>query len=119
MTEDVGYSDGGVAPDQVAALEREYRAGRISRRQLLFRAGALGLGASSVRWLLQAGAAAAAGPRVLRPVVNDDMANADPAFWPQQADLYVINAVNEGLISYKPGTWEIVNTLAEEFHQSP
>jgi peptide/nickel transport system substrate-binding protein len=119
MTEDAGFSDGGPAPDEAAALAREFRAGAIGRREFLIRAAALGLTASSAGWLLAGTADAATAPRVLRPIVADDMANADPAFWPQQADLYVINIVNEGLISYKPGTWEVVNTLAQEFHQSP
>ena len=42
----------------------------------------------------------------------------DPANWSSPVDVYTLDAISEGLVSYKPGTWEVVNTLAETFEPS-
>ena len=41
----------------------------------------------------------------------------DPAFYPARAD-EIATGVFEGLVTYKPGTWEVVNKLAETFEPS-
>ena len=46
------------------------------------------------------------------------MANVDPAFWVSHVDAAIGDAVYEGLVSFKPGTWNVVNTLAETFTSS-
>ena len=46
------------------------------------------------------------------------MMNPDPAVWAGFADDPIMRCVYEGLVSYKPGTWELVNTLAQEFEPS-
>ena len=61
-------------------------------------------------------AAPAGGTLTLR--MEGDMMNPDPAVWAGFADDPIMRCVYEGLVSYKPGTWELVNTLAQEFEPS-
>jgi peptide/nickel transport system substrate-binding protein len=42
----------------------------------------------------------------------------DPAFWPSHTDEAIMNSIGEGLVRYKPGTWEVENLLAETIEQS-
>jgi len=118
----------------------DYVARRIDRRQFVQRAVALGLSVSGAAALLAAcggddeaappaattqGATGAgqttAAPRggVLRMRLLNDIKNMDPAFWPAAADDQVFVNITEGLVTYKPGTLEVVNVLAEEFESSP
>lgn len=48
----------------------------------------------------------------------NDIINLDPPFIPAAADETTAHGVFEGLITYKPGTWEIVNQLADTFEPS-
>ena len=48
----------------------------------------------------------------------NDIINLDPPFIPASADEIAGFGVFEGLITYKPGTWEVVNQLAETFEPS-
>lgn len=57
--------------------------------------------------------APAADDSVLRIRVQTDLENADPAFHPTTTDTMVLETVGEGLVRYKPGTWELENVLAE------
>jgi peptide/nickel transport system substrate-binding protein len=52
------------------------------------------------------------GPKVLKIRLPSDPTTADPAFWIGTEEPIMLS-VYEGLVSYKPGTWELVNTLAE------
>lgn len=132
--------------DRVETLVDELRASRIDRRQFVRRATALGLSGSAVSALLAAcggggqeaappppaatgaaastGAAAAPPPEAapqggtLRIRLLNDVINLDPPFFPAAADENSMYSVYEGLITYKPGTWEIVNQLAETFEPS-
>jgi peptide/nickel transport system substrate-binding protein len=65
---------------------------------------------------------AATGPSeasgTLRIHLNNDIINLDNAFYPAGADELASQGVYEGLITYKPGTWEVVNVLAETFEPS-
>jgi peptide/nickel transport system substrate-binding protein len=47
-----------------------------------------------------------------------DLINADPAFHPSGIDGVIAETVGQGLVSYKPGTWEVINVLAESIHPS-
>jgi peptide/nickel transport system substrate-binding protein len=47
-----------------------------------------------------------------------DVTNLDPAIVPSSFDVDVSTNMFEGLVTYKPGTWEIVNQLAETFEPS-
>jgi peptide/nickel transport system substrate-binding protein len=48
----------------------------------------------------------------------NDIINMDPPFIPASADETSAFGVFEGLVTYKPGTWEVVNQLAETFEPS-
>jgi peptide/nickel transport system substrate-binding protein len=48
----------------------------------------------------------------------NDIINLDPPFIPASADEITGYGVFEGLVTYKPGTWEVVNQLAETFEPS-
>jgi ABC-type transport system substrate-binding protein len=63
-------------------------------------------------------AGAPAEPKVLRVRFTNDMSNADPAFHPSTIDTVIAETVLEGLVTYKPGTWELENVLAESIEQS-
>ncbi len=62
------------------------------------------------------GVAEASGP--LRIRLNQDIISLDPAFYPATWDELAVYGVYEGLVTYKPGTWEVVNALAETFEPS-
>ena len=47
-----------------------------------------------------------------------DIINLDPPFLPGTSEEIVDFGIFEGLITYKPGTWEVVNQLAETFEPS-
>jgi peptide/nickel transport system substrate-binding protein len=104
--------------------------GRISRAGFLRRAAALGLSLPAASALLAAcggsggSASSGAASSVAVPAgatkslgvrFTVDMANLDPAYWPALQDGEIADCIMEGLVSYKPGTFELVNTLAEEF----
>lgn len=61
---------------------------------------------------------ASAQSKVLRVRVRVDLTNADPAFHPAGPDTLVAQTVGEGLVSFKPGTWELTNVLAETIEPS-
>ncbi len=115
--------------DPVEGLVAEYVEGRIDRRQFLRRAAALGLTLPAASALLAGtgGTAAAAtgaadesgaAAGTLRIRMLNDIANLDPAFYPTLDDSNVSVAVNEGLVTFKPGTFQVVNQLADKFTPS-
>jgi len=112
---------------------------RIDRRQFVRRAFALGLAAPAVSAILAAcgggdeeGAAPAGGgteaggeataaiaeTAAQLTVQTGEVSNVDPAFWPASPDYQTGAAIHEGLVTYKPGTLEVVNQLAETFTPS-
>jgi len=117
-------------PEDIRSLVTDYTGNRIGRRQFLSRAMALGLSGSAAGVLLSAcgsstkpgtsgGAASAKPPTTTltyRPQV--DIQNLDPAFWVSQDDAIVFNCIYEGLVTFRPGTWQVVNQLAESFEAS-
>ena len=130
---------------QVDRLVSDLLARRIDRRQFVRLAVALGLSLPSASALLaacapaspsasgQATAAAsatgaasavpsasgqAAVPAKLTLRLTADIANLDPAFYPSSVDESVYTGIYEGLVAWKPGTFEVVNQLAETFEPS-
>ena len=57
-------------------------------------------------------------PKILTVRLSRDMKNLDPAFFATIADSAVMAGVFDGLVAYKPGTWDIENVLAESLKQS-
>jgi peptide/nickel transport system substrate-binding protein len=123
--------------DQTRRLVNDYLQRRIGRRQFLERAAGLGFSLSTASAVLAAcgggdeeaappetgatgatltGPAEASGPLRLR--LLNDIINLDPASYPAAADEIAMFGVYEGLVRYKPGTWELVNQLAETFEPS-
>jgi peptide/nickel transport system substrate-binding protein len=117
---------------QVEILLDEYLARRIDRRLFLRRAAALGLSLPTASALLAAcggdeeaartaptatGKAAPTGG-TLRIRILNDVINLDPPFFPASADEITSQGIYEGLVTYKPRTWEVVNQLAETFEPS-
>ena len=47
-----------------------------------------------------------------------DIANLDPAFYVSQDDVIVADCILEGLVTFKPGTFDVVNNLADTFEIS-
>lgn len=109
--------------ESLPSLARQHLTGRISRRTFLGRAVALGLTVSGAEAFLAAcgGSSTPTGPlpTKLTVITADDLQVADPSNYLSQSDNFAIDLVNEGLISYKPGTFDIVNTLASEFKEAP
>lgn len=48
----------------------------------------------------------------------EDIQNVDPAFYPSDADESIMSDVYEGLVRWKPGTFEVQNVLAQEITKS-
>ena len=62
------------------------------------------------------GPSEASGPLRLR--ITTDIINLDPAYYPATSDEIAMFGVYEGLVRYAPGTWDLVNQLAETFEPS-
>ncbi len=112
-------------------LVEELSSGRITRRAFLMKALALGVslpiagavlaacGSGTTSSSSSASPGASAASVALMTMRTDlDMANVDPAFWVSHVDAAIGDAIYEGLVSFKPGTWDVVNTLAETFEPS-
>jgi peptide/nickel transport system substrate-binding protein len=100
---------------------------QFDRQSLLARAAALGLtGAAATAFadaLTPAASAeetthSAGGGGTLRFRLENDISNLDPAFFPTEADEVTTGCIHEGLVTFKPGTFDIVNCLAETFTPS-
>jgi peptide/nickel transport system substrate-binding protein len=116
----------------IDALVEEVAGGRVSRAQFFRRAAALGLSLPAASALLAAcggsgsggssGGGSAPAPagatKSLSVRTSVDMANLDPAYWPAGQDGEIADCILEGLVGHKPGTLDLVNTLAEEFEPS-
>lgn len=97
---------------------------QFTRRDFLKLSGAAGAGAllGMPRWAGQVAPAmaaphrAAAGP--LRVQMYGDIQNMDPAFQVSFNDDMVSSCVMTGLVKFKPGTYEVVNDLAEKIETS-
>jgi peptide/nickel transport system substrate-binding protein len=92
---------------------------RIDRRQFFKQSAALGLSLPAVNALAAASAhsnkAAAAGLDKLSIRLRSDITNLDPAF---SVNGFPATTILEGLVTFKPGTLEVVNQLAETFTPS-
>ncbi|MDP9257130.1 MAG: ABC transporter substrate-binding protein [Actinomycetota bacterium] len=96
-------------------VPRRAEGGGVDRRRFLGQLAAAGLVASGAEALFSgasAEAAVAAGT-TLRLRANFDIQDTDPAFWPTHIDEWVALSSMEGLVSFKPGTFDNVKCLAE------
>lgn len=118
-------------PNEIRSLVGDYTSDRIDRRQFLSRALALGLSAPAAGVILAAcGSSKASGPSTTaatsgkpptttltyRP--ETDVQDMDPASWVSQDDVIIFDCIYEGLVTFRPGTWDVVNQLAESFEAS-
>ena len=93
----------------------------IDRRQFVMRGAALGAmltGSSSLLAACGGGTSLTSGSGAAGGAITigaDTPTSFDPAFAAYYTDLMVDGAVYEGLITYKPGTYDVVNQLAETF----
>jgi peptide/nickel transport system substrate-binding protein len=117
MSEDEYWTPAGVPPSSSRQFDRQ---------ALLARAAALGLtGAAAAAFadaLTPAAFAAETGSAVgggtLRFRLETDITNLDPAFFPTEADEVVTTCMHEGLVTFRPGSFDVVNCLAETFEPS-
>ena len=102
----------------------QYVEGRFDRRQFFRRMAAIGISGTAGVALLNACRGGADGPATdaasstLKIRADVDIANLDSAFIASQVDSDVSGCINEGLVTYKPGTFDVVNQLAETFTPS-
>ncbi len=61
---------------------------------------------------------APAAEKTLKVHLYEDIQNVDPAFYPSDADESIMADVYQGLVSWKPGSFEVENVLAQEIKQS-
>jgi peptide/nickel transport system substrate-binding protein len=89
------------------------------RRQFLKRGAAVASAGPLAAFLAACGGTtssptvAAVGTRTLTVRIPTDIQNLDPALEPSDADLQTIFNIYENLVSFRPGTFDTVNTLAE------
>jgi peptide/nickel transport system substrate-binding protein len=118
-------------PEDIRSLVTDLNEKRIDRRQFIGRAMAFGLSGSAAAVLLAAcGSSSSSGTSTTqkkstapptttltyRPEV--DIENLDPAFFVSQDDFIITDCICEGLVTYRPGTTEVVNCLAESLEPS-
>src|SRR2546430_12032104 len=105
--------------DRVEGLVAEYVEGRVDRRQFFRRAAGLGIALPAASALFAAAAETAAGAGDAAPAgklrirMLNDIANLDPPFYPTLDDSNGSVAINEGLVTYKPGTFQVLHQPAE------
>jgi len=58
---------------------------------------------------------APAGPRILRVRITHDIRTLDPAFTYSDVETFVAGCIFNGLVSYAPNSYDVVNELAESF----
>jgi peptide/nickel transport system substrate-binding protein len=109
-------------------LIHEFLSARVSRRDFLAKATMLGLSASTIGFALSA---CGSSPTTSAPVSSKpptktltwrpfaDVENVDPALLPGLEDPPYSWCLFEGLITVRPGKYEVVNCLAESFEASP
>jgi len=85
----------------------------LTRRHLLQVGSAAGL--TSMTSMMPRIVSAQASGDTLELRLLADIQNLDPAFEPQDYDLQVIFNIYENLVGFRPGTFDLVNTLAEEW----
>ena len=102
-------------PQSPEGFQTEPEVGGVDRRRFLAQLVAAGLTVSAAEALLAgatANAAVAAGT-TLRLRANNDISNTDPAFWPTHIDEWCALSTMEGLVSFRTGTFNNVNCLAQ------
>lgn len=106
----------------INTLIDRYSSGRIGRREFLKGVTALGLSLSFAGALLSAcgeqSSTSEQSTDLLRLHLQLDISNLDPAFQYGRSDFVVAFNIFQTLVAYKPGTWELVNELAEKWKGS-
>ena len=100
-----------------------YTSNQVNRKAFLKRAAAVGMLPSAASVLAACGGSSGAGATTgntgqLTVRYPYDIKSLDPASWTALPDADTLENIFEGLVSYKPGTWNVVNTLAETFEPS-
>lgn len=126
---------------ELADLVSDLTSNRIDRRTFMIRAAGIGVSLTAIGMMIaacggssnsssdgggggggDAGSTASAAPAgaAKRLAYRDsyEITTIDPALWPTTDDGQAIDCINEGLVSFKPGTTEVVNTLAESLEIS-
>jgi len=125
-------------PEEIRHLVDVHNRRSLSRREFLARGVALGLAIPAAATLLDAcGSSSSSSSSSIhsssgahskssgkaptttltyRP--QNDIANLDPATWVSQEDEQFMFCIYEGLVTYRPGTWDVVNNLADTFEAS-
>lgn len=106
---------------QIDGLVARYASNRIGRREFLKGALVLGFSMSSASALLAACGekdTSAQSTKHLRAHLDEDMENLDPAIQPGHADFAVSVNIFQNLVTFKPGTFELVNELAKKWEAS-
>jgi len=120
--------------DELQGLVSDFVGQRLDRRAFIAKAAALGLTMTTISMLIAAcgggeggstgGGEATGGANVEVPEgatkqlifrTQFETASLDPAMWPTTNDGQLIDCINEGLVAFKPGTFDVVNCLAETF----
>ena len=104
--------------DQVDELVRRYASQPIGRRQFFKDAAAIGISLSAAGPLLTAcvrDSGESLSTERLQAHLDMDIDNMDPAFHAGHAEGNVSVNIFENLVAFKPGTFELVNELAEKW----
>lgn len=141
MSEDISPKSNQEKGEELNGLMSDLAGRQIDRRTFIAKASALGLTMTTIGMLVAAcgggsdtgggaasggGAESAADTAAAPEGATDlftyrdiyDTASIDPAIWPTTHDGQLVDCINEGLIAFKPGTFDVVNCLAETFEAS-
>lgn len=94
----------------------------LSRRAFLRDTMVMGVGAGTVGSALSACQADEGGPvstETLNVHLDEDIGSLDPAFQPGHADYVVGYNIFQNLVAHRPGTFQLVNELAQKWEGSP
>jgi peptide/nickel transport system substrate-binding protein len=112
-------------PQSFDGDQPQAEAGGVDRRRFLAQLAAAGLAAGAAETLFTGAASAGATANqavaagsTLRLRANFDIQNTDPAFWPTHIDEWIALCTMEGLVSFKPGTFNNVDSLATSLEPS-
>jgi peptide/nickel transport system substrate-binding protein len=109
-------------PDEnaIRELAAAYAGRRIDRRSFIREAMAVGLSASALGSVLTAcqGAEGPVSTDSLSVHLDEDIGSLDPALQPGHADYMVGYNIFQNLVTFRPGTFEPVNELAEKWEGS-
>ncbi len=135
MSDELSHKSEEQREHDLTGLISDFTSSRIDRHSFIMRAAGLGVSITAIGMIITAcgggspssngGAETSVAPKApdgaakrLTYRYSNEITTIDPALWPTTDDGQVIDCINEGLVSFKPGTTEVVNTLAESFEAS-